>query len=80
MDSFFVLDSFVENLVDPVGAGDALIAYATACLAVTKNEAIVSIISQIAAAIACEKEGNVPIKLSEIEDKLEKIQNKIENI
>ena len=80
VDSFFVLDSFVENLVDPVGAGDALIAYATACLAVTKNEAIVSIISQIAAAIACEKEGNVPIKLSEIEDKLEKIQNKIENI
>ena len=26
---FFVLDSFVKNLVDPVGAGDALIAYAT---------------------------------------------------
>ena len=29
LDSFFVVDSFVEKLVDAVGAGDALLAYAT---------------------------------------------------
>src|SRR5262249_49946882 len=27
LDSFFVLDSFTDNLKDPVGAGDALLAY-----------------------------------------------------
>ena len=29
LDSFAVVDSFVERLVDAVGAGDALLAYAT---------------------------------------------------
>ena len=29
LDSFFVIDSFVDRLVDAVGAGDALLAYAT---------------------------------------------------
>ena len=32
IDSFFVVDSFVDSVVDPVGAGDALLAYATLAL------------------------------------------------
>ena len=31
LDSFFVIDSFVDRLVDAVGAGDALLAYSTLC-------------------------------------------------
>ena len=78
VDSFYVLDSFVTNLVDPVGAGDALIAYATLSMVVSKNHAICSIISSIAASLACEKEGNVPIKIKEILDRVSDIEKKID--
>ena len=78
VDSFYVLDSFVTNLVDPVGAGDALIAYATLSMVVSKNHAISSIISSIAASLACEKEGNVPIKIKEILDRISDIEKKID--
>ena len=78
VDSFFVLDSFVKNLVDPVGAGDALIAYATLSMVVSKNHAISSIISSIAASLACEREGNVPIKIKEMLDRINEIEKKID--
>ncbi len=77
-DSFYVLDSFVTNLVDPVGAGDALIAYATLSMVVSKNHAISSIISSIAASLACEREGNTPIKISEMLSRINEIEKKIE--
>ena len=76
VDSFFVLDSFVNSLVDPVGAGDALIAYATLSMVVSKNHAISSIISSIAASLACEREGNVPIKIKEMLDRVNEIEKK----
>jgi rfaE bifunctional protein kinase chain/domain/rfaE bifunctional protein nucleotidyltransferase chain/domain len=76
-DSFYVLDSLVTNLVDPVGAGDALIAYATLSMVVSKNHAISSIISSIAASLACEKEGNIPIKISEMMNRINEIEKKI---
>ena len=78
VDSFFVIDSFVKNLVDPVGAGDALIAYATLSMVVSKNHAISSIISSIAASLACEREGNVPIKIKEMLDRINEIEKKID--
>ena len=73
-DSYYVLDSFVKDLIDPIGAGDALIAYATLSMVVSKNHAITSIISSIAASLACEKEGNTPIKISEILAKINSIE------
>ena len=69
-----MLDSFVKDLIDPIGAGDALIAYATLSMVVSKNHAITSIISSIAASLACEKEGNTPIKISEILAKINSIE------
>jgi bifunctional ADP-heptose synthase (sugar kinase/adenylyltransferase) len=36
-DSFFVIDSFVDRLVDAVGAGDALLAYSTLAMLTNKN-------------------------------------------
>ena len=37
-DAFFVVDSFVDRVVDAVGAGDALLAYATLALLATGND------------------------------------------
>lgn len=77
VDSFYAVDSFVTNLVDPVGAGDALIAYATLSMVVSKNHAISSIISSVAASLACEREGNVPINVREMLSKINEIEKKV---
>ena len=73
--AFFVLDSMVEHLVDPVGAGDALLAYATLTLMVSKNEIISSIIGNIAAGLECERDGNWPISSNLILQKIEYLEN-----
>jgi sugar/nucleoside kinase (ribokinase family) len=77
LDDYFVMDSFVDNLVDPVGAGDALLAYATLVLAKTGNEILASIIGNLAAACECEKEGNEPIIPSDIIDKILSIERQV---
>jgi rfaE bifunctional protein kinase chain/domain len=59
--SFFTIDSFAEKVVDPVGAGDALLAYSTLALAATKSEVIASVLGSMAAAVACEHDGNNPV-------------------
>lgn len=61
LDNFFVLDSFVDNLVDAVGAGDALLAYATLAMLATGSIEVATIIGSIAAALECEVDGNHPI-------------------
>ncbi len=72
---FFTIDSFVENLVDPVGAGDALLAYSTLALSTTRSEVVASILGSMAAAVACETDGNNPVspeQVSRIIDVVEK--------
>ena len=60
--AFFVVDTFAENIVDAVGAGDALLAYATLSMVATGNTVIASILGSIAAAVECEHDGNVPVE------------------
>lgn len=72
--SFFNIDSFADHVVDPVGAGDALLAYATLALTVTKSEVIASILGSMAAAVACEHEGNNPVTPEDVLEKLDIIQ------
>jgi sugar/nucleoside kinase (ribokinase family) len=72
--SFFNIDSFADHVVDPVGAGDALLAYATLALAVTKSEVIASILGSMAAAVACEHEGNNPVAPEDVLEKLDIVQ------
>ena len=55
-----------DTLVDPVGAGDALLAYAALALAATGDIVIASILGSLAAAVACEHEGNVPVTPAEV--------------
>lgn len=75
--SFFTVDSFVDNVVDPVGAGDALVSYATLALAATKSSVIASILGSVAAALACERDGNIAIAPEEVLKKLETIEQRI---
>jgi sugar/nucleoside kinase (ribokinase family) len=68
--AFFAIDSFAERVVDAVGSGDALLAYATLALFATKNSVIASVLGSLAAAIECEHEGNVPVGRKDVVDKL----------
>jgi len=73
--SFFTVDSLArDSVVDPVGAGDALLAYATLTQVATGNEAISSIIGTIAAGIECEFEGNIPVTPDLISRRLRELE------
>jgi bifunctional ADP-heptose synthase (sugar kinase/adenylyltransferase) len=73
------MDSFAQHVVDPVGAGDALIAYSTLAMLSTSNPIIASIIGNIAAGCECEYDGNIPISVGEVKSKLNSIQKIIES-
>ncbi len=75
--SFFVIDSFVDRLVDAVGAGDALLAYATLAMMATGSDVIATILGSIAAACECECDGNVPITPMDVRDKLNKVEGQL---
>jgi cytidyltransferase-like protein len=78
LNSFFVLDSFVDRLVDAVGAGDALLAYATLGMLVSGSPAQATILGSIAAACECEKDGNIPIGPLDVQAKLEAAERQVE--
>ena len=72
--SFFTVDSFVDQVIDPVGAGDALLAYSTLALAATQSCVIASILGLMAAAVACEREGNTPVAPADVLKKLQAVE------
>lgn len=74
LDSFFVVDSFVDRLLDGVGAGDALLAYATLSMLATGSDCIATIIGCLAAACECERDGNIPISVEDVSQKLDSIE------
>ncbi len=59
--AFFNVETFADKVVDAVGAGDALIAYATLAMVATGNDVIASILGNMAAGIECEHDGNWPV-------------------
>lgn len=73
-DEVAVLDSFVEHLVDPVGAGDALLAYATLAMLVTRNHAAAGVLGSVAAALECEVEGNAPVTPARVLERLARLE------
>ena len=73
---FFALDSFVDQLVDPIGAGDALLAYATLALVGTGNIVIASILGSIAAALACQRNGNLPVSPQDVAGKIDVLERR----
>jgi rfaE bifunctional protein kinase chain/domain len=61
LDSFFVVDSFVDRLADAVGAGDALLSYAVLAMLGTGDIVQATILGSMAAAVECEADGNRPV-------------------
>lgn len=64
------LDSVAGRVVDPVGAGDALLAYSTLSYKATGSDVIASILGAIAGGIECEYDGNVPVTPDAVRQKL----------
>jgi len=73
---FFTVDSLVDRVVDPIGAGDALLAYASLSLFSTGNIVVASILGSVAAAVACEHQGNEPITPAEAEEKINLLEKR----
>ena len=76
-DSYFTVDSFVERLVDAVGAGDALLAYATLALLASGSEVEATILGTMAAACECEHDGNEPITPKDVLAKIDSVEKQI---
>jgi rfaE bifunctional protein kinase chain/domain/rfaE bifunctional protein nucleotidyltransferase chain/domain len=72
--SFVALDSFAEKVVDAVGSGDALLAYAALSLYVTGNCVLASALGSFSAAICCENEGNIPVHPADLLAKLDRFE------
>jgi rfaE bifunctional protein kinase chain/domain/rfaE bifunctional protein nucleotidyltransferase chain/domain len=72
--AFFTMDSFAERVVDAVGSGDALLAYAALSLFATGSSVIASVLGSLAAAVECEHVGNVPVRPKDVIDKLDRFE------
>ena len=75
--AFFTLDSFADKVVDPVGAGDALLAYATLGYAASKSDTVAAMLGSMAAAVACEHDGNNPVAPDDVLKKLDVIERQV---
>ena len=73
----FALPSFSKKIVDAVGAGDALLAYSSLALRATKSVLISSILGALAASCECEKDGNIAIDPSEVNQKIKELEESI---
>jgi rfaE bifunctional protein kinase chain/domain len=68
------LDSFATRVVDPVGAGDALLAYASlGMLAAGGNEVVASILGCLAAGLECSYDGNQVVTPQAVAKRLEEL-------
>jgi rfaE bifunctional protein kinase chain/domain/rfaE bifunctional protein nucleotidyltransferase chain/domain len=74
--SFFVVDSFVERVVDAVGAGDALLAYATLAMVADGNEVTATVLGSLAAAVECEIDGNLPVSRADVARRIETLEKR----
>ena len=75
LDHYFSIDSFSANLVDAVGAGDALLAYSTLSMLATGSLVAAGILGSLAAACECELDGNIPISAENVIAKITAVEN-----
>ncbi len=71
---YFSIDSFADNVVDAVGAGDALLAYSTLTMLATGSAQMASILGSMAAACECEFDGNIPIHPKDVLRKIDTVE------
>jgi rfaE bifunctional protein kinase chain/domain/rfaE bifunctional protein nucleotidyltransferase chain/domain len=60
------LPTFASTVVDPMGAGDAMLATISCCLAVGANVLESAFLGNCAASVECRKMGNIPIRPEEM--------------
>jgi len=72
--NYFSIDSFASDVVDAVGAGDALLAYSTLTMLSTGSLVQAGIIGSMAAACECEYDGNIPIQPDNLLSKIDSIE------
>lgn len=72
--AFFSIDSFAEQVVDAVGAGDAMLAYSTLAMVTNGNEVIASILGCMAAGVECEHDGNWPVMPEAVKKKIYRVE------
>jgi rfaE bifunctional protein kinase chain/domain len=70
------VDSVAGEVADAVGAGDALLAYASLSYKATSNDVIASILGGIAAGIECEFDGNVPVTPDAVRKKIDLLEKR----
>lgn len=70
LDSSIFVDSFADHVIDAVGSGDALLAYATLALVKGYTSATASILGSMAAACECEVDGNIPVTKDDVVKKI----------
>ena len=73
----YLLPSMVSKLVDPIGSGDALLAYSSLAFAITKCHARAGLIGTIAAACKIEVQGNMPVKKKDVINKIRKLKTEL---
>jgi len=74
--SFFAVDSFTNDVKDAVGAGDALLSYATLAHVATGNEVIAAVLGAMAAAVECEHDGNVPVSREDVLKTIDRVERR----
>ncbi len=71
---FFMVDSLADHVADPIGAGDALVAYTSMAQRVTGNLVIAAILGSAAAAVCCERYGNHAVTPTEVLQKIDALE------
>ena len=69
--AFFALDSMTDRVVDAVGSGDALLAYAAPSLYASGSAVLASMVGTLAAAVECEHQGNIPVRPNHVLGKID---------
>jgi rfaE bifunctional protein kinase chain/domain len=73
---FFTVDSLGDRVLDPIGAGDALLAYAALALAAKDNIVLATILGSMGAAVTCERQGNQPVTPVEVTEKIDLVERR----
>lgn len=67
---FIGLNALRNEIIDAVGAGDALLAYSSLSLASGTNLSVASLLGSIAASISCGHNGNVPVSYEDLRSEI----------
>ncbi len=77
-DEHFFVDSFADSVTDPVGAGDALLAYASLALLAGNGDKVQALIlGSMAAATECEVDGNVPVTATAVGAMIDSVERQL---